>query len=285
MSFFDSIIGGINAKINVDSKVNANQNKYVVHSGDTLYKIAQENNTTVDELVKLNNISTPDVINIGQEFLLPDDQVVNTNAEEFYTIKSGDTLSKIAQENNTTVDELVRLNNIENRDYIISGQKIKIHQTEGSKAGNGTSTVNNSGMNSINNSTSSSIGMSTSNGNASIGNQSSQLSFGNISKGVGNLINGLGDALGEFGDNFKQLWGSLGNSVEETHEYDSDTGSVEEIDLTLDNDVDSYDLFDLSWVKENSDYTINLLANRTGQSPEYIASLFNYAYGSICTKF
>ena len=132
-------------------------------------------------------------------------------------------------------------------------------------------------MNSINNSTSSSIGMSTSNGNASIGNQSSQLSFGNISKGVGNLINGLGDALGEFGDNFKQLWGSLGNSVEETHEYDSDTGSVEEIDLTLDNDVDSYDLFDLSWVKENSDYTINLLANRTGQSPEYIASLFNYA--------
>ena len=277
MSFFDSIIGGINAKINVDSKVNANQNKYVVHSGDTLYKIAQENNTTVDELVKLNNISTPDVINIGQEFLLPDDQVVNTDAEEFYTIKSGDTLSKIAQENNTTVDELVRLNNIENRDYIISGQKIKIHQTEGNKAGNGTSTVNNSGMNSINNSTSSSIGMSTSNGNASIGNQSSQLSFGNISKGVGNLINGLGDTLGEFGDNFKQLWESLGNSVEEIHEYDSDTGSVEEIDLTLDNDVDSYDLSDLSWVKENSDYTINLLANRTGQSPEYIASLFNYA--------
>ena len=44
----------------------------------------------------------------------------------YYTVKSGDTLSYIAYKYNTTVDKLVSLNNIKNRDLIYVGQKIRI---------------------------------------------------------------------------------------------------------------------------------------------------------------
>ena len=44
----------------------------------------------------------------------------------YYTVKSGDTLSYIAYRYNTTVDKLVSLNNIKNRDLIYVGQKIRV---------------------------------------------------------------------------------------------------------------------------------------------------------------
>ena len=43
-----------------------------------------------------------------------------------YTVKRGDTLSKIALKFNTTVDELVSLNNIKNKNLIYIGQVLKI---------------------------------------------------------------------------------------------------------------------------------------------------------------
>ena len=43
-----------------------------------------------------------------------------------YTVKSGDTLSGIAKKYNTTVDNLVKLNNIKDPNYIITGQKLII---------------------------------------------------------------------------------------------------------------------------------------------------------------
>ena len=44
----------------------------------------------------------------------------------YYIVKSGDTLSYIAYKYNTTVDKLVSLNNIKNRDLIYVGQKIRV---------------------------------------------------------------------------------------------------------------------------------------------------------------
>ena len=46
------------------------QSVYVVKSGDYLAKIAKEHNTTVDKLVKINNIKNPDLIKIGQKIKL-----------------------------------------------------------------------------------------------------------------------------------------------------------------------------------------------------------------------
>ena len=44
---------------------------YTVAKGDTLSAIAQRNNTSVDSLAKTNNISNPNLINVGQKIKLP----------------------------------------------------------------------------------------------------------------------------------------------------------------------------------------------------------------------
>ena len=44
---------------------------YTVKAGDTLSAIAKRFNTTVNELVKLNNISNPNLIRVGQKIKLP----------------------------------------------------------------------------------------------------------------------------------------------------------------------------------------------------------------------
>lgn len=44
---------------------------YTVKSGDTLWSLAREYHTTVDTLVKINNITDPDLIYVGQKLLIP----------------------------------------------------------------------------------------------------------------------------------------------------------------------------------------------------------------------
>jgi LysM repeat protein len=53
-----------------------------------------------------------------------------TSSGSYYIVKSGDTLSKIATKYNTTVDNLVKLNNIKNKDSISIGQKIYYSKSE-----------------------------------------------------------------------------------------------------------------------------------------------------------
>ena len=46
--------------------------------------------------------------------------------EQYYVIQAGDTLSQIAQNNGTTVNQLVSWNNIKNANLIYAGQKIRV---------------------------------------------------------------------------------------------------------------------------------------------------------------
>ena len=50
----------------------------------------------------------------------------HTNDEEYYIVKYGDTLWGISRRFNTTVDRLVALNNIANRNLIYAGQKLRV---------------------------------------------------------------------------------------------------------------------------------------------------------------
>ncbi len=93
---------------------------YKVVKGDTLYKIAQEFNTTVDEIKRLNNLTSNNLA-IGQELKIP----TTTTNYQTYKVVGGDTLYKIAQEFNTTVDEIKRLNNLTSNNLAI-GQELKI---------------------------------------------------------------------------------------------------------------------------------------------------------------
>ncbi len=81
---------------------------YIVKSGDSLWSIASRFNTTVNNLKNINNLKS-DLLSIGQKLLVP--KLESTNLKQ-YIVKSGDTLYKIAQNNGTTVTELVNLNNL-----------------------------------------------------------------------------------------------------------------------------------------------------------------------------
>lgn len=80
---------------------------YIVKKGDSLYKIARLYNITIEELKKLNNL-TSDVLKIGQKLLI----VEPLADEDIYIVQKGDTLYSIATKLSTTVNELMELNNL-----------------------------------------------------------------------------------------------------------------------------------------------------------------------------
>ena len=85
-------------------------NYYVVKKEDTLYSIAKTYNTTVDNIKKLNNL-TSNTLSIGQKIRL-NDQIDNPKEDNTYIVKSGDTLYSIAKKFNIKVDNLKEANNL-----------------------------------------------------------------------------------------------------------------------------------------------------------------------------
>ena len=130
---------------------------YKIVSGDTLSKIANKFSITLTDLKKWNNI-TSDLIFPGTVLVVSKSSTTsnaNTNSASAstnttansatYTIKSGDTLSKIAAQFDSSVSQLKKLNNLTS-DLIFVGQKIKVTGTvsnntasESSKAESNTS--------------------------------------------------------------------------------------------------------------------------------------------------
>lgn len=90
-----------------------NYTTYTVKNGDSLWKIANQFDTTVDELISINNLSTT-LLQIGQQLLVPSLQAPTTPENNYitYTVKSGDSLWKIANLYNTTVDAIRNLNQL-----------------------------------------------------------------------------------------------------------------------------------------------------------------------------
>lgn len=97
---------------------------YTVRKGNTLFGIAQFFGTTVDKILKANNINNPDLIYVGQTLTVPVD--TEDIAGYVYITRPGDTLWTIAQRFGTTVEELARVNGIGNPDIIYPGAKLFI---------------------------------------------------------------------------------------------------------------------------------------------------------------
>lgn len=103
-------------------------NTYTVKSGDTLYSIANKYNITVNEVKKLNNLSS-NTLSIGQTLKIKETSSdIITEDYDYYTVKQGDTLYFIANKYNTTPDEIKSLNNLTTNTLSI-GQLIKIPAT------------------------------------------------------------------------------------------------------------------------------------------------------------
>ena len=104
----------VKPKSNIDNYIN-----YMIQAGDSLYRIPQANNTTVNAITQLNNLTLSE-LNIGQVIKIP--KVVKDNV---HMVRPNDSLYEIARQYNTTVDKLREANNLIS-DILIAGQKILI---------------------------------------------------------------------------------------------------------------------------------------------------------------
>lgn len=112
-----------------------------VKRGDSLDKLARNNGTTIDALKKANNLKS-DMLSIGQILRVPTGKKApaNQNLSDqkqlandssgivYYTMKTGDSPWKIAKQNNMNLDDLLRLNNLneEKARTLKIGDKIRI---------------------------------------------------------------------------------------------------------------------------------------------------------------
>lgn len=131
------IYPGEKLRIHTNSTVNGSEQRqmgeiiYTVERGNTLSQIARAYNVTVESLVELNNITNPNLIYPGEkikikgsdsDFLNP----VNSTNNEYYIVKSGDTLYSIARMYGITVTQILQNNSIANPNLIFPGQRIRI---------------------------------------------------------------------------------------------------------------------------------------------------------------
>ena len=109
-----------NDQINVDTKVMINNQKFDVKSNGEI-----ECNIDMEFDMSLNRNTS---ISIIDNIEIQENRDANMEYDSLilYIIQPGDTLWKIAKRFRTTVDEIVRMNGIENPDVIYSGNKLYI---------------------------------------------------------------------------------------------------------------------------------------------------------------
>ncbi len=113
--------------------VDTSSSQHVVKPGDTLYRIAINYKITVDQLKKDNNLKS-DTLSVGTVLRIGSNKPITApvSPQNFknYKVVKGDTLSKIARENNTTIVVLRSLNNLKN-DNLSIGQVLKVSVSVG----------------------------------------------------------------------------------------------------------------------------------------------------------
>ena len=108
---------------------------YVVQEGDTMTGIAEKFGIDLIVLLNMNPNIDPNTIKVGDKIIIP---APNTSLDTptpippdwrgtiDYRIASGDTLAAIALEFNSTVEEIMKVNNLTNENDIKAGDIIKV---------------------------------------------------------------------------------------------------------------------------------------------------------------
>lgn len=114
--------------------------EYIVVRGDTLNKIAYRNHMSLKELLAMNpQITNPNRIYVGQKIVIgyiektvtgKQSDAVDKGAQgagEFYMVRRGDSLYKIAKMHKMTLNNLYAMNpQVVGKRYIYAGQKIRV---------------------------------------------------------------------------------------------------------------------------------------------------------------
>lgn len=117
---------------------------YTVKSGDTVAKIAAAYGVSVSDIKSWNSLSNVNLILVGQTLSVKGatstattqqttqtaaNSTTTATATGTYTVKSGDTLSKIASQLGTTVANIQSLNNLSNVNVLYVNQTLKVSGT------------------------------------------------------------------------------------------------------------------------------------------------------------
>ncbi|PFT52248.1 LysM peptidoglycan-binding and 3D domain-containing protein [Priestia megaterium] len=99
---------------------------YEVQKGDTLWKIAQNHNVSIDELKDANNLTST---------LIYPNQTLNLSSikEIVHTVKRGDTLWSIGQHYGVTVEEIKEWNGLTS-DLVFPGEQFKIKTAQAAQS-------------------------------------------------------------------------------------------------------------------------------------------------------
>lgn len=127
-----------------NADVQPKENVLVVKAGDTLYKLAKENNTTVEDLARLNNLSAPYVLSVGQQLRIageipavkPDVLTVKKPSAGIQTVTRvpvqeivvapGDTLYSLSRKYSVPVNDLALMNDLRAPFSLTVGQKVRV---------------------------------------------------------------------------------------------------------------------------------------------------------------
>lgn len=109
---------------------------HVVEAGETLYAISRKYNISVDDIYRINELTSEDKIGIGQKIYLNDpfegmNEPVNENSDDDsyinYTVKKGDTMYSISKQHNANIEDILEWNN--KTDYSLKvGEILKIKE-------------------------------------------------------------------------------------------------------------------------------------------------------------
>ncbi len=104
-------------------------NVHTVRYGETLDSIANQYGVSAEAIMRFNGIANPDLIYVGQDLVIPGGygpppNYPGSGCNNSYTVQTGDTLSSIAWNYGTTPEDLLRLNNLYNADFVYVGQTL-----------------------------------------------------------------------------------------------------------------------------------------------------------------
>jgi len=121
----------------------------VIKSGDTLGRIAVANGTSVEELTRINQLTSSN-LSIGQLLRIPGSADANRNLAlhqgsgrpATYRVKAGDSLWNIAKSHNIKINDLLAWNNLKQTSVISPGQQLSLRSPGFTARSSNTSSIN-----------------------------------------------------------------------------------------------------------------------------------------------
>ena len=114
-----------------NTKRSAHKITHTVKSGDTLWDIARKYKVSTKKLASWNGMAPNDMLKLGKTLVVWQDAPASKNSDAIikqltYTVRNGDSLSRIASKFDVRINDISKWNNINSKRYLQPGQKLKL---------------------------------------------------------------------------------------------------------------------------------------------------------------